>query len=108
MPGSNPGQQQHSANPQQRGITIDAKQVRRAIAVVKQATRKPFSGTRAQRSDLLAAALAKHGTPAIGLLDLLEADAGYLHVDARLRRLIDLDPTALANAVGLITGHLPP
>ena len=88
---------------------MDAKQVRREIAVVKQATRKPFSGTRAQRSDLLAAALAKHGTPAIGLLlDLLEADAGDLHVDARLRRLIDLDPTALANAVGLITGHLPP
>jgi len=87
---------------------MDAKQVRREIAVVKQATRKPFSGARAQRSDLLAAALAKHGTPAIGLLDLLEADAGYLHVDARLRRLIDLDPTALANAVGLITGHLPP
>jgi hypothetical protein len=84
---------------------MDAKHLRRAPAVVKQAARKPSSTPRAHRSDLLAAAVSKHGLPAVEvLLDLVEAEAGDLRVNARLRRLVELDQAEFTDAVGLIRG----
>jgi hypothetical protein len=82
---------------------MDAKHLRREIAVVKQPAAKR---RRQQRDDLLAQAL-KKGLPAVALLlDLVEAEAGDLRVNARLRRLIALEPAEFADAIGLI--HGPP
>jgi len=67
-----------------KGKIMDAKHLRREIAVVKQPAVKR---RRQQRDDLLAQALKKHRSPGIELLlNLIEAEAGDLHVDARLRR----------------------
>ena len=79
---------------------MDAREMRWADGAVKQRA----SSARAQRRDLLAAALKKHGLPAVEvLLDLVEAEAGDLHLNARLRRLIALEPAEFA-AIGLIHG----
>jgi hypothetical protein len=86
---------------------MDAKHLRRETAVVKQTARKPSCNPRAHRGDLLAQTLKKHGIPAVQLLlDLVEAEAGDLHVDARLRRLIELDQRELADVIGLIRGAM--
>jgi hypothetical protein len=83
---------------------MDTKQVRRELAVVK---RPAAQRRRQQRDDLLAQALKKDDAPAIGLLlDLIEveADGGALRINPRLQHIVDLDPTALANAVALVSG----
>ena len=68
----------------ERAVSMDVKHLRREIAVVKQPAAEH---RRQQRDDLLAQALKKHRSPGIELLlNLIEAEAGDLRVDARLRR----------------------
>jgi len=82
---------------------------RRDFGAKSPPVKRPPSQRRHQhRSDLVAAAVRKHGLPAVEvLLKLVEAEAGDLHVDARLRRLIDLDAIAFANALALVSGRPP-
>ena len=82
-----------------------ARHLRRGNAVVNQAAGKPAFSTRALRGDLLAQAIEKQGIPGLLLLlDLVEAEAGDLHVNARLRRLIDLDSDAFRAASARVHG----
>ena len=84
---------------------MDQREIARRGGIVKPTSRKPASGVRNQRRDLLAVCVQKHGLACVEvLLDLAEAEAGDLHLNRRLSRLIDLDPTSLAALVALIHG----